>query len=100
MDEARAVLARLERIEALEREGAGAPSLLAELRELVREAGVWAARERDPRARAAVTALAGAERAAGENPGRALHRSHEQPVRCAVAAAPQTSDSTSHPIRR
>jgi hypothetical protein len=34
MEEARAVLARLERIEALEREGAGAPSLLAELREL------------------------------------------------------------------
>jgi hypothetical protein len=63
MDEARAVLARLERIDALEREGAGATSLLAELRELVREAGEWAERERDPRARAAALALAEARRA-------------------------------------
>ena len=60
MEEARAVLARLERIEALEREGAGMPSLLAELRELVREAGAWAERERDPRAQEAVAALAAA----------------------------------------
>lgn len=60
MEEARAVLARLERIEALEREGAAVPSLLAELRELVREAGEWAERERDPRAQAAVDALAAA----------------------------------------
>lgn len=57
MDEARAVLARLERIEALEREGADAPSLLAELRELVREAADWADAEQDPRARAAAEAL-------------------------------------------
>ncbi len=57
MEEARAVLARLERIEALEREGGDAPSLLAELRELVREAAEWADRERDPRARAAAEAL-------------------------------------------
>jgi hypothetical protein len=59
MDEARAVLARLERIEVLEREGADAPSLLAELRELVREASVWAERERDPRASEAVATIAG-----------------------------------------
>ncbi len=57
MEEARAVLARLERIEALDREGADAPSLLAELRELVREAGEWAQRERDPRAIEAAAAL-------------------------------------------
>jgi hypothetical protein len=63
MEEARAVLARLERIEALERDGAGAPSLLAELRELVREAGAWAARERDPRALEAAAALAEARKA-------------------------------------
>jgi hypothetical protein len=62
MDEARAVLARLERIEALEREGAGTPSLLAELRELVREATEWAEAERDPRARAAAEALLVADR--------------------------------------
>ena len=62
MDEARAVLARLERIEALERDGAGVPSLLAELWELVREASEWAERERDPRARAAAVALAEARR--------------------------------------
>ncbi|HEU5214239.1 MAG TPA: hypothetical protein VFU30_01730 [Gaiellaceae bacterium] len=59
MEEARAVLARLERIETLEREGAEASSLLAELRELVREATDWAARERDPRAREAAAALDG-----------------------------------------
>jgi hypothetical protein len=57
MEEARAVLARLERIEALEREGAAVPSLLAELRELVREAGEWARRERDSRAIEAAAAL-------------------------------------------
>ncbi len=62
MEEARAVLARLERIEALEREGAGTPSLLAELRELVREAAEWAEAERDPRARAAAEALLVADR--------------------------------------
>jgi hypothetical protein len=87
MEEARAVLARLERIEALEREGAGVPSLLAELRELVREASEWAERERDPRAREAAVALAEAERS-GENPFPALRRSHEQRVRSASAAAP------------
>jgi len=54
------VLARLERIEALERDGAGAALLLAELRELIREATEWAERERDPRARAAAEALAAA----------------------------------------
>jgi hypothetical protein len=59
MEEARAVMARLERIETLEREGAGVPSLLAELRELIREAGEWAERERDPRAWEAVATLAG-----------------------------------------
>lgn len=57
MDEARAVLARLERIETLDRDGAGAPALLAELRELVREATEWAAVEGDPDARAAAEAL-------------------------------------------
>jgi hypothetical protein len=59
MEEARAVLARLERIEALEREGAEAASLIAELRELVREATHWAERERDPRALEAAAALEG-----------------------------------------
>jgi hypothetical protein len=78
MDEARAVLARLERIEALEREGAGVPSLLAELRELVREAGAWAERERDPRARAAAEGLALAH----------LQGAHEAQVPSAVAAGP------------
>jgi len=57
MDEARAVLARLERIEAMDRAGADAPSLIAELRELVREATEWAEVEGDPEARAAVEAL-------------------------------------------
>jgi hypothetical protein len=63
MDEARAVLTRLERIEALEREGASVPSLLAELRELVGEASAWAEREGDPRALQAAEALVEAGRA-------------------------------------
>jgi hypothetical protein len=88
MDEARAVLARLERIEALEREGAAAPALLGELRELVREATEWAERERDPRAREAAVALAEAERSVDEYPEDALRRSHRQPVPSALAAAP------------
>jgi hypothetical protein len=41
MDEARAVMQRLERIEALEREGAGPKQLLAEVRELLREGEAW-----------------------------------------------------------
>ena len=53
------MLARLERIEALERVGASVPSLLAELRVLVREATEWADRERDPRATEAAAVLAG-----------------------------------------
>jgi hypothetical protein len=58
VDEARAVLERLERIEILEREGAHPSALLAELHELVREAEAWARREGDARAGAAVAALA------------------------------------------
>jgi hypothetical protein len=58
VEEARAVLARLERIEALERAGASAGDLLAELAELAREAAAWAEREDDPRAREAAAALA------------------------------------------
>ena len=41
MDEARAVLERLERIEALDRSGAGRADLLAELRALLEEAQAW-----------------------------------------------------------
>jgi hypothetical protein len=41
MDEARAVIHRLKRIEALEREGATPQLLLAEVRELLREGEAW-----------------------------------------------------------
>jgi hypothetical protein len=44
MDEALSVLRRLRRIEALEREGASARSLLAEVHALVDEAEAWVAR--------------------------------------------------------
>jgi transposase len=54
VDEARAVIQRLNRIEALDREGAHAAALLAELRELVREAEAWARLEADERAYEAV----------------------------------------------
>jgi hypothetical protein len=46
MDEARAVLHRLKRIEALEREGATARAVLAEVRALLTEAEVWVGSER------------------------------------------------------
>ena len=46
MEEARAVLARLERIEQLEHEGAPAPALLTEVRALLGEAEAWARRDR------------------------------------------------------
>jgi hypothetical protein len=58
MDEARAVLHRLERIEALEREGAHPAAVLSELQELVREAEAWARLEGDERATTAAAALA------------------------------------------
>jgi hypothetical protein len=58
MDEARAVIERLDRIDALEREGAPPETLLAELRALVREAEAWARLDGDERAEAAVEALA------------------------------------------
>jgi hypothetical protein len=55
MDEARAVTERLNRIEVLEREGAQPQALLAELRELVREAEAWVRAEGEPEQ--AVTAV-------------------------------------------
>jgi hypothetical protein len=45
MDEARTVLRRLRRIEALEREGAPARSLLAEVHALIEEAEAWLSAE-------------------------------------------------------
>ena len=48
MDEARSVLERLERIEALERRGSPAGVMLAELRELVAEAEAWVRVEPGP----------------------------------------------------
>ena len=54
MDEARAVIDRLERIDVLEREGAPPAVLLEELRGLVRDAESWARLEHDERAAAAV----------------------------------------------
>jgi uncharacterized coiled-coil protein SlyX len=54
VDEARAVIDRLERIEKLERNHAPPEVLLDELRGLVREAETWAHVERDARAAAAV----------------------------------------------
>ena len=60
MEEAHALLARLERIEALDRESAPPELLLPELQALVREAEAWARRERDPDAEAAAAACAAA----------------------------------------
>jgi hypothetical protein len=57
MDEAEAVLARIERIRELERVDAPTAELLEELRWLVIEAEDWARAEGDPRARAAAVWL-------------------------------------------
>ena len=54
MDEARAVLARLDRIETLEREGAPPGALLEELRGLVQAAEEWVRVEGDERAKTAL----------------------------------------------
>lgn len=54
MDEARAVIDRLARIEKLDRGHAPPAVLLEELRGLVRDAEVWARAEGDERAAAAV----------------------------------------------
>ena len=78
MDEARAVLHRLERIEALDREGAPARSVLAEVRALLVEAEAWVGAERDgtdlaeqalQRCRDAVGARGRAERVTEAVPG-------------------------------
>jgi hypothetical protein len=66
MDEARAVLRRLGRIEALEREGAPARSLLAEVHALLAEAEAWVASER--RGTEAAEAALGRARAALAEP--------------------------------
>ncbi len=57
MDEARAVLRRLDRIEALDRAEAPSAELLGELRALVRDAENWLRAEPEPCG--AVAALAG-----------------------------------------
>jgi len=54
MDEARAVIDRLERIDVLERDGAPPAVLLEELRGLVHDAETWARLEGDRRAAVAV----------------------------------------------
>jgi hypothetical protein len=58
VDEARAVLRRLERIEALGHDGAHPAAILAELHELVHEAEAWARLEGDERAVTAAAAIA------------------------------------------
>ncbi|MGI8421205.1 MAG: hypothetical protein ACR2MU_02940 [Gaiellaceae bacterium] len=60
MEEARNVLRRLERIEALDRPGTPAGVLLGEVRALLGEAEAWTRAERDEGADAAVEALRGA----------------------------------------
>lgn len=57
MDEAAAVLERLARIEALDREGAPTLSLIDELRALVREAETWSRTEGGEAGEAAVSHL-------------------------------------------
>ena len=67
MEEARAVLNRLERIERLDHRGAPAPILLNELRALVAEAEAWVQAEQGPtdRAEGALARLREAVRSEG-----------------------------------
>ncbi len=57
MDESKAVVKRLTRIDALERGGAAPLEILAELRLLVGEAEAWARREGDERAKSAAAGV-------------------------------------------
>jgi hypothetical protein len=57
MNEAQAVMRRLDRIEALDRERAHPGTLLAELRALVHEAEAWVRVEGDERSADAVDAM-------------------------------------------
>ena len=57
MDESRAVLERLERIEALDRAGAGTSELLTELRALLGEAEAWSRSEGGDAGESAVDSL-------------------------------------------
>jgi hypothetical protein len=57
MNEANAVMRRLDRIEALDRERAHPGTLLAELRALVHEAEAWVRAEGDERSADAVDAM-------------------------------------------
>jgi hypothetical protein len=57
MDEARAVLERLERIEALDRAGADRPALLDELRGLLADAEAWSRTEGGDAGESAVETL-------------------------------------------
>ncbi|MBA3376468.1 MAG: hypothetical protein ACR2M2_06065 [Gaiellaceae bacterium] len=69
MDEARAVLERLERIEALDRAGARRGELLIELRALLEEAEAWSSTEGGDAGEAAVDDLRAAlERPAPKTP--------------------------------
>jgi hypothetical protein len=69
MDEARRVIDRLERIDALRSAGAAPRALLVELRELVREGQEWAGVE-GREAGAARAALDSIEEALAARPGR------------------------------
>jgi hypothetical protein len=64
VDEARTVIRRLERIEALQNEEAPAAVLLTEVRQLLREGEAWLAAERHGSGRRA----AGSENGRGEEP--------------------------------
>jgi hypothetical protein len=77
MDEARPVLRRLRRIEALEREGAPARRVLAEVHALVEEAQAWVS----------------AERAAAEGPGSVEARAEEARADLAEAAVARCRDA-------
>jgi hypothetical protein len=69
VDEARAVLARLDRIDALERDHAPAGVLLAEVRALLSEAEVWVRAERNGTEDAQLVLADARERLARPGPG-------------------------------
>lgn len=70
MEEARAVLRRLDRIETLERDDASAGELLLELRGLLRDAETWLRVEPEPQG--AIEALAECRRALSADDRKAM----------------------------
>jgi hypothetical protein len=94
VDEARTVIRRLERIEALQSAEAPAQELLAEVRQLLSEGEAWLAAERGGARRGDGAGLAGARTGSADGAEAALQGCRAKLTR-RKEATPETADSTS-----